>query len=132
MLALPGLSDEDRQVIRNIIADEKRHYQALSDMAQEMEKTRSREEWEEVTERKKQKYKGIPRSKFADPEHHSYPIDTEKHVRAAWSYINMPKNARKYSKEKLEEVKRRIKRAAKKFGIEIAEDKKKEKKRGDN
>lgn len=121
MLKLPGLSDEDRQVIRNIIEDEKRHYEALSDMAQAMEKTRSRKEWEEVTERKKREYEGVPRSKFADPEHRSYPVDTPEHTRAAWSYINMPKNASKYSKEKLAEVKRRIKRAAKRFGIKISE-----------
>lgn len=128
ILRLPGLSEEDKRVISNIIEDEERHYEALTDMLSELEKTRSREEWEEVTERKKREYKDVPRNKFADPEHHSYPVDSEKHVRAAWAYINMPKNARKYSKEKLAEVKRRIKRAAKRFGIEIADAESKEEK----
>lgn len=64
---------------------------------------------------------------YADEKNKRYPID-EKHVRAAWSYINMPKNAEKYSAEDLERIKNRIKRAAKKFGIEIAEDKKNEEK----
>ena len=34
---------------------------------------------------------------FADPKNKKYPLDSEKHCRAAWSYINMPKNAAKYS-----------------------------------
>lgn len=33
--------------------------------------------------------------KYADPANGRYPIDTEEHIRAAWSYINMPKNAAK-------------------------------------
>ena len=30
--------------------------------------------------------------KFADPVNNKYPIDTPKHIRAAWSYINHPKD----------------------------------------
>ena len=68
---------------------------------------------------------------YADPGYqedgqHRYPIDTEEHVRAAWAYINQKKNASQYSAEDLKKVKDRIKAAAKKFGIEIAEDNKKE------
>ncbi len=37
-----------------------------------------------------------------------YPIDTEKHIRAAWSYINKPKNAKKYSAEDAAKVKAKI------------------------
>lgn len=59
---------------------------------------------------------------YADPENGKYPIDTEEHVRAAWSYINMPKNAAEYSADKLAEVKSKIKAAAKKFDIAISED----------
>jgi len=59
--------------------------------------------------------------KYADPSNHKYPIDNEKHVRAAWSYINMPKNASKV--ENISAVKGRIKAAAKKYGIEIADEK---------
>ena len=33
---------------------------------------------------------------FADPTNHKYPIDSEEHVRAAWSYINHKDNAAKY------------------------------------
>jgi hypothetical protein len=33
---------------------------------------------------------------YADTENKKYPIDTEEHIRAAWSYIGMPKNAAQY------------------------------------
>lgn len=46
-----------------------------------------------------------------------YPLDTEKHVRAAWSYINMPKNAAKYSPADLAAIKGKIKAAMKRMGI---------------
>ena len=59
--------------------------------------------------------------KFADPVNNKYPIDTEEHVRAAWSYINQKDNAAKYEKDEAELIKSRIKRAAKKFDIEIEE-----------
>ena len=59
--------------------------------------------------------------KFADPVNNKYPIDTEEHVRAAWSYINQKDNAAKYEKKEVELIKDRIKRAAKKFDIEISD-----------
>lgn len=57
--------------------------------------------------------------KFADPTNNKYPIDTEEHVRAAWSYINHKDNAAKYDKDEAALIKQRIKKAAKKFDIEI-------------
>jgi hypothetical protein len=62
--------------------------------------------------------------KFADPTNKKYPLDSEKHVRAAWSYINMPKNAKKYSSGDLKTIKGRIRAAAKKLGIKISESEK--------
>ena len=64
---------------------------------------------------------------YADPGYQSdkkkrYPIDTEEHARAAWSYINQADNASAYSSEDLAKVKAKIKAACKKFGIEIAGD----------
>lgn len=56
---------------------------------------------------------------FADSKNNKYPIDSEAHVRAAWSYINMPKNAGKYSAADLSTIKGRIRSAAKKFNIAI-------------
>ena len=58
----------------------------------------------------------------ADPTNNKYPIDTEEHVRAAWSYINHKDNAAKYDRDEVKLIKNRIKRAAKKFDIEISED----------
>jgi len=56
---------------------------------------------------------------YADPTNKKYPIDTEDHVRAAWSYINHKDNAAKYDKDEVETIKSRIKRAAKDKGVEI-------------
>lgn len=51
-----------------------------------------------------------------------YPLDTKEHVQAAWDYINVQKNSGKYSADDLAKVKSAIKAAAKKFGIDIADD----------
>lgn len=56
---------------------------------------------------------------FADPTNKKYPIDTPDHVRAAWSYINHEDNAAKYDRDEVKTIKQRIKRAAKKHGVEI-------------
>jgi hypothetical protein len=56
---------------------------------------------------------------YADPKNKKYPIDTYDHVRAAWTYINIPKNATQYSPADLGLIKARIKVAAKKFGVEV-------------
>jgi len=60
---------------------------------------------------------------YADPKNGKYPIDTEAHARAAWSYINMPKNAAQYPMNgvTLSEVKDRIMAACKKFGIDVSD-----------
>lgn len=56
---------------------------------------------------------------FADSTNKKYPIDTPEHVRAAWNYINHKDNAAKYDAGEVETIKNRIKRAAKKHGVEI-------------
>src|SRR6266576_129359 len=63
---------------------------------------------------------------YADPGYQKdgkkrYPIDTEAHVRAAWSYINKADNASAYSSEQVASIKGRIRSAAKKFGIQISD-----------
>jgi hypothetical protein len=57
--------------------------------------------------------------KFADPVNHKYPIDSAEHVRAAWSYIHHKDNAAKYDADEVRLIEERIKRAAKKFDVEI-------------
>jgi hypothetical protein len=59
---------------------------------------------------------------FADPVNKKYPVDTPEHVRAAWSYIHHKDNAAKYDKDEVEQIKARIKRAAKKHSVEISEE----------
>lgn len=54
-----------------------------------------------------------------------YKIGDEETAKAAWSYINMPKNADQYTASQLTKIKDKIKAACTKFGIEIAEDDKK-------
>ncbi len=45
---------------------------------------------------------------YADTANKKYPIDTEEHIRAAWSYINKEKDAAEYSADELKTVKDRI------------------------
>ena len=60
---------------------------------------------------------------FADPVNNKYPIDTEEHVRAAWSYINKEANAAKYSsREEVDRIKDRIRAAGRRFDIEFSDD----------
>ena len=56
---------------------------------------------------------------FADSTNKKYPIDSAEHVRAAWSYINHKDNATKYDADEVKTIKERIKRAAKKYDVEI-------------
>lgn len=59
---------------------------------------------------------------YADPKNHKYPLGSKEEAKAAWSYINMPKNAAFYSAADLAAVKSKIKAACKKFGVEISDD----------
>lgn len=59
---------------------------------------------------------------FADPVNNKYPINTAEHVRAAWSYIHHKDNADKYDADEVRLIEDRIKKAAKKFDVEISED----------
>ena len=59
---------------------------------------------------------------YADPTNKKYPLENAGHVRSAWSYINPPHNAEKYSADEVETIKGRIRRAAKKYDVEIQTD----------
>jgi hypothetical protein len=64
---------------------------------------------------------------YADPGYQSdgkarYPLDTQDHCRAAWSYISMPKNAAKYTADQLAQIKARIQAAGKRYGITFADE----------
>jgi len=59
---------------------------------------------------------------YADPKNFKYPIDDEGHVRAAISYFSKPKNAGVYSPEQQKSIWSRIRKAAKRFGIETGKE----------
>jgi hypothetical protein len=64
---------------------------------------------------------------YADPGYQSdkkkrYPLDSEAHCRAAWSYVNMPKNAAMYTSSQVSAIKSRIKAAGRKYGITFSDD----------
>jgi len=63
---------------------------------------------------------------YADPGYqsdgvHRYPLDSEAHCRAAWSYINQSGNSGKYSSEELSLIKGRIRAALKRYGVTVSE-----------
>lgn len=63
---------------------------------------------------------------YADPGYQAdgqkrYPLDTKDRVKSALSYINVSKNASKYSSADLAKVKAKIHAAAKKFGIGVSD-----------
>lgn len=65
---------------------------------------------------------------YADPGYQKdgkkrYPLDSEDHCKAAWSYINMPKNAAKYTPEQLAKIKGKIKAALKKYNVQMDDEK---------
>ncbi len=45
---------------------------------------------------------------YQDDKKKRYPIDSEKHIRAAWNYINKPKNAGKYNADEVKRIKAKI------------------------
>ena len=64
---------------------------------------------------------------YADPGYQSdgkkrYPIDTEEHIRAAWSYINKPANASKYSSSQAAAIKGRIRSKMKSIGADVSKE----------
>jgi hypothetical protein len=60
---------------------------------------------------------------YADPGYRDnkkrYPINDEKHVRAAWAYINVASNASEYTPGQLKAIREKIMAAAKRLGIQI-------------
>lgn len=51
-----------------------------------------------------------------------YPIDTEAHARAAWSYLHQASNASNYNEDQLSKIRSKIAAAMKKFGAEMQDD----------
>lgn len=127
---LPGVSDQDVAQLRNVISD------IYPVMATTFNDNDIRAPWDRsakegvqlamedfAAQDPKEPYGDV---KYADPGYQEdgkkrYPLDSEEHCRAAWSYINMPKNAAKYSPEELGRIKGRIKTALKKYGVDASD-----------
>lgn len=69
--------------------------------------------------------KGYPKDtdKYLDPKQLKYPIDTEKHIRAAMTYFTV--NQRKYDAATRKKMWAKLIRAAKKIGIDVSDEVKK-------
>jgi hypothetical protein len=67
--------------------------------------------------------KGYPKDPkiYADEANFKYPLDTEEHVRAAWSYIHQERNRKNYSADELTTMENKIRKYMKKYDIEISE-----------
>lgn len=70
----------------------------------------------ETSESKKKEYGNVT---YGDPEHHAYPLNTAKRVRAAWSYVHHADNRKGRSSSNLASIEAKIRAAAKRFGIEL-------------
>lgn len=126
---LPNVSAQDHAQLRNVISE------IYPLMATEFNDPQIRAPWDRSAREGVQltmtEYAADPKEpygdvQYADPGYQEdgkkrYPLDSEEHCRAAWSYINMPKNARKYSGEELAQIKGRIKAALKKYGVDVAD-----------
>jgi hypothetical protein len=56
---------------------------------------------------------------YADPTNKKYPIDTPGRIKAAWSYIHQPGNAKKYTSEERRVIRQRIRAAARKRKVQL-------------
>lgn len=132
-----ALTEEERESLveqyqRTAVEDDERGMSLASDDEPEQpEEASEREDGDlesEVEAERKDPKKPYGDVTYADPGYQKdgkkrYPLDTVDHCKAAWSYINMPKNAKKYSSGDLAKVKAKIKAALKKFGVDIDEGK---------
>ena len=123
---LPGIDENDRGELRNVISE------IYPEMAREFNDSSIRAPWDRSAApgvqmsidqfAAQEPYGDVT---YADPGYRDnrkrYPIDTPEHIRAAWSYINMPKNQKPYSQDQVDQIKARIQAAAAKAGVEITE-----------
>lgn len=122
---LPDIPDPDKNQLRHVITN------IYQEMAKSYNDSTLRAPWDRpataggqfAVTNPKQPYGDV---KYADPGFQQdgkkrYPIDTEEHVRAAWAYINQADNAGQYKPFQLKIIRARIVAAAKKLGINIAD-----------
>ncbi len=126
---LPGISEDEKNQLRNVISA------IYPEMATAFNDPSIRAPWDraaaegqhamtEFATNPAQPYGDV---KYADPGYQKdgvkrYPLDSEEHCRAAWSYINQQGNAAKYAPDKLKLVRGRIMAALKKYGVTVSAD----------
>lgn len=130
---LPGVPDADKNQLRNVITN---IYQAMAKGFNDenikapwdrpMDKTGGgmTMDTDEFAAGSAKPYGNVV---YADPGYQKdgkarYQLDTEPHVRAAWSYINQTDNAGQYTSKQLMAVRKKIMMAMKRFGIAISPD----------
>jgi hypothetical protein len=123
---LPDIPNQDRDDLRNVISE------IYPEMATTFNDASIRAPWDRSAQPGVQMSMDFAATepygdvKYADPGYRDnkrrYPIDTPEHIRAAWAYINVPKNAGMYTDEQVTAIKAKIKTAAKRAGIEITDD----------
>jgi hypothetical protein len=119
---LPGIDEKNRAELRNVISEiYPEMATAFNDSSIRAPWDRSAAEGVQLAMATEEPYGDV---KYADPGYRDnqkrYPIDTPEHIRAAWAYINVAKNAAEYDAKQLAKIKSRIMAAAKKAGIDIA------------
>jgi len=124
---LPGVPEQDKNQLRNIITD------VYKVMAEEFNDSSIRAPWDRP-ENEGEQFAMAGDAKmpygdvaYADPGYQKdgkkrYPLDTEAHCRAAWSYINQADNADEYTPKQLKLVRGRIMAALKKYGANVSEE----------
>jgi hypothetical protein len=119
---LPGIDEKDRAELRGVISEiYPEMATAFNDSSVRAPWDRSAAEGVQLAMAAEEPYGDV---KYADPGYRDnqkrYPIDTPEHIRAAWAYINVAKNAAEYDAKQLAKIKSRIMAAAKKAGVDIA------------
>ena len=128
---LPDIPDEDKNQLRTVISE------IYPEMAKAFNDQSIRAPWdrpanvaaredamsmqEEYAVADKEPYGDVT---YADPGYQEdgkkrYPLDTEEHIRAAWTYINQSENAGAYSPAQLKTIKAKISKAMKKLGAQV-------------
>lgn len=123
---LPGISEDEKNQLRNVISA------IYPEMASAFNDPSIRAPWDRpaaegqhaMTEFATNPAEPYGDVKYADPGYQPdgkkrYPLDSEEHCRAAWSYINQQRNASQYSPDKLKLIKGRIAVALKKYGVTV-------------
>lgn len=106
-----SLDEEAQAMLRKLFqndpatasAEMEKRYSAIADIVQSVEKVARRKDTS--PKEGEDKYGNV---EYADEKNKKYPLDTEKHIRAAWSYIHMPKNAAKYNADDVKAIKAKI------------------------